>query len=208
MAASKKPVGVGATMEKPRAGAKSTSVPGKGGTLAPSIEALVAQERASYAGSKFTGKEDIEHLARKIAVEVSFSLADRVEELNVYNHEFRASLQRVITFTLISMYARKERCLVIPDAIPGFTLMAFKKETGPIATGAVKARSAASAAAALVEGPSSGPESKAAAMIIGKFIEASAGQVLVIECPDALFSLFPVADLKNNLRMLGFYYTE
>jgi hypothetical protein len=56
--------------------------------------------------------------------------------------------------------------------------------------------------------PADSPEGEAAGVVIGRFVDRTGNRVLVIEGDDALFVFFPVADLRKNLREMGFYYTE
>lgn len=164
-----------------------------------SLAGLALAEKAIYKDVPTGGQQDMEVLASRIAVEVTFALADQVDELAVCNSEFRMGLHRVARWTLTTLFRRAERCVVVPDAIPGYTVMAFKKPT------ALSARSNGETGEALAQ---EGAEASATALIVERFLAKANHQILVIEAPDVLLTLFPVADLRKNLRDLGFYITD
>lgn len=169
------------------------------------LSEMIDLNLVEFAAHSFKATDDITLLAQKIAIEVSFSLADKMDELNVLHQDFRAGLQRVIRFTLTSLFSRKEKCLVVPDAVPGFTLMGFKKLTA-----SKELYPSEKEMIDLLKNnqPSNAPEVSAVGMIIESFYKSDEDKVLVIECSDAIFALFPVGDLKANLKMLGFYFVD
>lgn len=169
---------------------------------ATTLLGLARAERAVYKDVSAPAQDDLEVLASRIAVEVTFALSDQVEELAVCNSEFRMGLHRVARWTLTTLFRRAERCVVVPDAVPGYTVMAFKKPAG---AGEPRVKAKGGEAQALA--PES-PEASATALIIDRFLGKASHQILVIEAPDVLLTLFPVPDLRKNLKDLGFYITE
>lgn len=167
------------------------------------LSGLARAERAIYKDVSTPAQDDMEVLASRIAVEVTFALSDQVEELAVCNSEFRMGLHRVARWTLTTLFRRAERCVVVPDAVPGYTVMAFKKPA--------RAELAPAAQASGEQPEALAPESaeaSATALIIERFLGKANHQILVIEAPDVLLTLFPVPDLRKNLKDLGFYITE
>lgn len=162
-----------------------------------SLLELVEQEKALYQSVKGLAQEDLETLCSKIAVETSFALSEQIEELNVYGAAFRLGLHRVARWVITHLLKQKERCVVVPDALPGFTAMGFKRAP-------VELRGEVSAPALSWNTP----EAQAAALIIDNFRVRSQQQIIVIETPDLLLLLFPVENLRDNLKKLGFYMTE
>ncbi len=168
------------------------------------LDRLSQQEKAIYKPNPNAAADNFEFVAHKLAVEISFVLAEKVDELAVMRSSFRLSLESACQRTLRSIFRREERCVVVPDALPGFTLMGFKREGGLLAAnGKGKAGNGKASEPARLS-----PESHAAALIIGEFFEKTEEQVLVIDCPDALLVLFPVSDLRKNLKQLGFYHVD
>lgn len=185
--------------------AKRTAQPLEKGKTTPQpqrqqpLERLADEEKAIYKPNASPAANNFDFVAHKIAVEIAFALAEKVDELNVMRGDFRSSLEMACKRTLMVIFRREERCVVIPDALPGFTLMGFKRKGGLLESATKEEQEAATKLS---------PESHAAAMIIGEFFEKTEEQVLVIDCPDALLALFPVSELRKNLKQLGFYFVE
>ena len=135
-------------------------------------------------------KLNIETVASKLAVEVAFLLSEQIDELNVNNSEFRVSLKNVCMWVLNSTLKREEKCIIFPDCIPGFTVMCFKRNSIESDGSSVDI--------------STTPQGQAIALIIDRFLGKSDGVVLILEAKDFIITLFPVSDLKNNLKLLGF----
>lgn len=168
----------------------------------PSLQDLAGAEKAVYKDVSTSAYHDMEVLASRIAVEVTFALADQVEELAVCNSEFRMGLHRVARWTLTTLFRRTERCVVVPDAIPGYTMMAFKKPSGL----SITTKPTTSSSTETLDQDS--VEARATARIIESFLGKANHQILVIEASDVLMTLFPVPDLRKNLKDLGFYITD
>lgn len=165
-------------------------------SVAEVFEHLVHQELVTYRDVNAYAGTDLDVVASRIAVEVTFALSEQIEDLNVYSSDFRTSLHRLARWILVSLFEQEGRCVVIPDAIPGFTAMGFKRPGFDL-----KGKRVELAPPSLESGT---VERHAATMIMERFLEKAAAQVVVVECKDLLLVLFPVPDLKRNLRKLGF----
>ena len=93
------------------------------------FEEMVNEERISYTDVNAYAGTDLDIVASRVAVEVTFALSEEIEELNVYSSDFRMSLHRLAKWILISLFENKEKCVVVPDAIPGYTAMGFKRSS-------------------------------------------------------------------------------
>lgn len=160
------------------------------------FETLVDQELVTYRDVNAYAGTDLDIVASRVAVEVTFALSEQIEELNVYSSDFRMSLHRLARWILVSLFEQEESCVVVPDAIPGFTAMGFKRPAFDL-KGTRKDVAPPSIETSTVE-------RQAATLIMERFLEKAKAQVVVVECKDLLLVLFPVPDLKNNLRKLGF----
>lgn len=160
------------------------------------FEALVERELVTYKDVNAYAGTDLDIVASRIAVEVTFALSEQIDDLNVYRSDFRMHLHRLARWILVYLFEKDDRCVVVPDAIPGFTAMGFKRD-GFDVSGQPKDVAPPSIEAGSVE-------RHAATMIMERFLEKAHAQVVVVECKDLLLVLFPVPDLKNNLRKLGF----
>ena len=173
---------------------KTAPIPARGEAA---FEALVEQERVAYTDVNAYAGSDLDIVASRIAVEVTFALSEQVEELNVYSSAFRMSVHRLARWILVSLLESQERCVVVPDGLPGFTAMGFKRPQFDL-TGRKLEHEAPSLERGSVE-------REAASMIMQNFLDKSQAQVVVVECRDALLALFPVADTRANLKKLGFF---
>jgi hypothetical protein len=148
--------------------------------------------------------DDLNQAATALSNDLAVVLAERVEEISTSNPEFRAGLYRAFlrVLTLAKRQADKD-VLVFNEAIPGFTVILFKKE--PLSqtwqpTGKGKEPP--------LDDPRQSPAMAASAMVIDAFVARTRNRVLVIESSDALFVFFPAADIKRNLKDMGFYHTD
>jgi hypothetical protein len=165
-----------------------------------SFEQLVEKERVYYTDVNAYAGTDLDIVASRVAVEITFALSEEIEELNVYSSAFRMGLHRVARWILVTLFSSAEKCAVVPDAIPGYTAMGFKRDSFAL-NGRKVADSAPSIEVETVE-------RQAAAMIVDNFLGKSKSQVVVVECRDLLLVLFPVPDIRSNLRKLGYIYSD
>lgn len=178
-----------------RSGPTSAGANSDNGSTPELFEFLVHQELVSYRDVNAYAGTDLDIVASRIAVEVTFALSEQIEDLNVYSSNFRMSLHKLARWILVSLFERTERCVVVPDAIPGFTAMGFKRAAFDLNGRPVELSPPS------IE--SGSVERQAATLIMERFLEKAKAQVVVVECKDLLLVLFPVPDLKNNLRKLG-----
>lgn len=141
-------------------------------------------------------------LARLVS-DVSSALAEAVDELRTYDTEFRTGLDRAWRYVLQRAAAQSEPVLFFNEAIPGFTLMMFKKDAGGVLSSGWEGGSETDTSP-----PCDTPEAAAAGAVIDQFVGRTGARVMVVEGDDVLFVFFPVTDLKKNLKEMGFYLTE
>ena len=144
--------------------------------------------------------DQMDEAASQLAQDVSTVLAEQVDELSTYNHDFRVGMARVFIRVLRLAHSRKEQVALFNEAIPGFTLLLFKKDPSMWTLEGDGAQEAAA-----VE---ESPEVAAAGQVISQFVQRTGDRVLTVETDDALFVFFPASDIKKNLKEMGFYYTE
>lgn len=141
--------------------------------------------------------QEIERTATILSRDISSALHEEIEDLAIHSSSFRQAINRVFLKMLRIGSQKTEKVVIFHEAIPGFMLMLFKKvEVSPLK---VEKES---------EEVERGPELAAAGMVVNKFIERTGGRVITIETDDAVFVFFPSADIKKNVREMGFYITE
>lgn len=148
---------------------------------------------------RFARALDDGEVAGSLAQDISTALAEQVDDLSTHHHEFKVGMVRVVSRVLRLAKARPERVALFNEAIPGFTLLLFKKDPDlALAPQAMPGRS----------DPPPGPEIAAAGQVIAQFVHRTGHRVLTVETNDVLFVFFPASDVKRNLKEMGFYYTD
>lgn len=145
--------------------------------------------------------KDVSKAATSLAQDVSNTLAAQLDDLSTYHHDFKVGMTRVFTRVLRLAQERKEQVALFNEAVPGFTLLLFKKDPSRWSAEATSADSQAGM-------PSQAPELAAAGQVIAQFVQRTGDRVLTVETNDALFVFFPASDVKKNLKEMGFYYTD
>lgn len=148
--------------------------------------------------------EDFDKAATLLGQDVSTALGEHIDELSTYHHEFRVGMVRIFMRVLRMARDRQEQVLLFNEAVPGFTLMLFKKDASP-ESWKEDAKELPSEEAMEAE---SGPEIAAAGQVIAQFVHRTGDRVLTVESDDALFVFFPASDVKKNLKEMGFYLTD
>lgn len=144
--------------------------------------------------------QNVEEMSMWMANAVSSALGTLVEDLNTGPAEFRGSLQRCCRRVLAASATRTERVIFFHEAIPGFTVLAVKKDGwGETAAPATKKSRTPKV------DPHDDERNQAVQAIIGSYVSRTGNRVLAIEGSDVVLILFPVADLKKNLEEMGFW---
>ncbi len=162
-------------------------------------------EKGTLKRRKLKSFEDLMRSSEQISVDVGIALGEYVDDLDTTNHEFKRGLYRVFLRVLTIARQKSEKVVVFHEAIPGFTMMLFKKE--PLDDWAEQIPSKAIEDDLSAPTPDS-PEGEAASMMINQFFKRTGNRVLMVETEDSLILFFPVQDVKKNLREMGFYFVD
>lgn len=150
---------------------------------------------------------EVAKVAALLSNDVAIALGAELEDLET-GHEFRNSLHRVFLRVLRMAAEREEVVLFFNEAIPGYTMMLLKKGAeAPVPT-KKKASLPAVPFDPSTSSLASTPEGQAASLMIEAFFERTSSRAMTIEHPDALFVFFPAADLRKNVREMGFYSVD
>jgi len=147
--------------------------------------------------------QNVDEMSLWMANAVGSTLGVLVEDLNTGPSEFRGSLQRCCRRLLSASATRTERVIFFHEAIPGFTVLAVKKE-GWGETASSKKTTKAQREVRATD-PHEEERNQAVQAIIGSYVNRTGNRVLAIEGSDVVLILFPVADLKKNLEEMGFW---
>jgi hypothetical protein len=126
-------------------------------------------------------------------------LDDALDDAGDFEGDFRAAFQRACRRVLTNAAEREENVLFFHDAVPGFTVILVKKDGWLKAL--PKTLPASSKTKALVDRERDG----AVQGLIETYVRRTGNRVLSIEGNDVSIVMFPVADLKNNLKDMGFW---
>lgn len=147
--------------------------------------------------------DNVDEVSQWMASAVAATLGSQLEELNTGPSEFRSSLQRCCRRVLVASAGRTERVIFFHEAIPGFTVLAVKKDGwGEGATAPAKPRTGKTKEATQANEQE---RNEAIQAIIGSYVNRTGNRVLAIEGADVVLVFFPVADLRKNLEEMGFW---
>ena len=137
-------------------------------------------------------------------------LAESLDDINANNIELRAGMNKCLR-RLLSMTAQKqERVVFFHEAIPGFTVLAVKKEGWGETTAPARAPTTKKAGppAPVPAASLDQARDEAVQAVIAAYVGRTGNRVLAIEGTDVVLVLFPVADLKRNLQEMGFFWSD
>lgn len=146
--------------------------------------------------------EDISNTAEKIAEDLSVFLKADIDELNISSHLFKSGMHRYVSRVLNALFRNPKPIAIFPDSVPGFTLIVFKKD---VSAPQVQARTEKEKRNPVQEVK----QSEAIEGVMSKFFnqQNNKQKILVIENEDMIFGLFPVADTRQNLKIMDMYIT-
>jgi hypothetical protein len=126
-------------------------------------------------------------------------LDEALDEAGDFEGDFRPAFQRACRRVLTSAAERSENVLFFHDAVPGFTVILVKKDGWLAAL--PEAVPATPKTKALVDRERDG----AVQGLIEAYVRRTGNRVLSIEGADVSIVMFPVADLRHNLKDMGFW---
>ncbi len=148
--------------------------------------------------NQFATFEDLNKTVSFLANDISVFLGEELEDLNISSHLFRTGMERSLSRVMNSLVKQTQPVVIFPDSVPGFTLMVFRKTEMPkkikpidVERNPIKEMN----------------EAKILDGVISRFFSKNQQKVLLIENSDVIFSLFPVADTRKNLKELEMYIT-
>lgn len=145
--------------------------------------------------NNFNVFENIDKTVVLLSNDISIFLAEEIEELNISSALFKKGMSRLLN-KIINYVANEEKTIIIlPDSIPGFTMLAIKK------TNEKYKISKSNDINKKVEKDILSP-------VINNFFKKNEKKVLFIENNDISFVLFPIADIRKNLKDLELYITN
>lgn len=185
-----------------RAG-QATATPPAATVTRTNQQTTVETEEAIQKKRQRKAFQDLEDTANALSADVAFALALEVDDLRTQKAEFRQGMQRAFMRVLQAATQNPKQVVVFNEAVPGFTLMLFKKNAEPFEGEGTPVWSIDAH-----DDDSASPEAQATAVLSQQFFQRTRNRVLSVETPDALFVFFPVADLKKNLKEMGFYLVD
>jgi len=142
---------------------------------------------------------DISKTATFLAHDISNFLSEEIDELNVYSYTFRTGMERCLNRALTSLEKQVQPVVIFPDAIPGFTMMVFRKSV-PSNTEIDIPKEKRNPVEEV-------KELQVLDNVISRFFNKNQQKVILLETDDMLFALFPVADTRRNLKAMELYIT-
>lgn len=179
--------------------AKSDNVitrPSPGAPSANPVESALGERLLRHKRRPVEMLVNVEEASALLAGDVAIALGEDVDELSTHQADFRQGIQRILRRLLKMVLSHEERVSFFNEAVPGFTLMVFKKEPLAVSGCAPLPREDLSS------------EMAAASVMIEQFFKRTGSRVLAVEGVDVVCVFFPATDVKRNLRELGFYLVD
>lgn len=129
-----------------------------------------------------------------LAFEVGQVLGEEMDDLNVTSSLFRSGMERCFSRVLSAMLAKEQRLFIFPDAIPGYSMLAFKKTV-------VVAQPVDTSRDPLTEPQ----EMKVIETMFDRFFQRNRHKVLLIDSIDLIVVLFPFTHLRKSLKEMDLY---
>lgn len=142
----------------------------------------------------FSVFDNIDKTVNLLSNDIAIFLAEEIEELNISSSLFRQGMERSINRVVSYISKQDKSVTVLPDSIPGFTLMALKRKDSKNKT-KIKNKIHEKIENEILE------------PVISRFFEKNEQKVMIIENHDIMFVLFPIADARKNLKDLELYIT-
>lgn len=175
--------------------------------------------------------DGVEDVVAWMSTAVLGMISDAVDDFNPYDGEIRLGFQKCFRRLLTATAQKEERVVFFYEAIPGFTVMAVKKEGWGLDKEPSAAKNTpknelskksskikvikntdqlisgdhAQASTEQIADPFEKERSEAIEALVGAYVQRTGNRVLAIEGSDLVLVLFPVSDLKKNLREMGFW---
>jgi hypothetical protein len=153
---------------------------------------------------------DLRQIAKQMAQDVMLALNAELDDIHFTGAAFRRAIESTTLRVMSHIDQSDERMGIYEEALPGFTVMAFKKADGPIQESTSpernnlkNAHANGAGADGLVRDESA--EYQAASMLAEHFLTKSKQSIISIEHDHVLIVMFPVADTKKHLKTLGLW---
>jgi hypothetical protein len=142
---------------------------------------------------------DLRQIARQITQDVLLALNAELDEVHFSGAAFRHVIESTTWRVMQHIDRSSERIGIYEEALPGFTLMVFKKNDGPIQ------ESSADRFEKSVDEVSSSEEMQAAEMLMENFFSKTQKNIMTIEHEHVIIIMFPVSDTKKHLKTIGLW---
>lgn len=162
--------------------------------------------------------QETDSMAQWMAKAVMSMLSDQIEEVNTSEDVLRSSFHRSFRRLLGQLATRTEKVVFFHEAVPGFTALTVRKGEWDDALVLPSSKSKQNLKKSAQKQPqttnsnspptSAGVEQEreeAIQSIIHAYINRTGNRVIAIDGLDITLVLFPVDDLKQNLREMGFW---
>lgn len=142
---------------------------------------------------------DINQIANEMSGEVIKALLVDIEDLNILKRDFQTVVESTALRLMTHIDKSEERIEIYEDAIPGFTLMAIKKNYGRISNDTSENEKK-------IDDKIGEETLYAASSVIENFMKRTNNSIISIEHKSILLLLFCVSDTKKHLKELGIWF--
>lgn len=160
---------------------------------------LLTPEQAEFHRRSRKFLDSVDDISKWMSIEMLVFLSESVDEINNTETELRLGLQKYCRRLLSSIARKTEQVIFFHEALPGFTVLAVKKD-GWFIGGDDEKENLGSDELNLDD-----ERDDAIKSIVDTYVERTGNRVVAIDGEDLTLVLFPVSDLKQNLLEMGFW---
>ena len=176
----------------------SKKVNKKRGNQIKNNDCLLTSEQADFHKRTKRFLESVDDISKWMSIEMLSFLSEEIDNISDTENDLRISLQKYCRRLLSSIAKKTERVIFFHEALPGFTVLAVKKDgwfiDGDLASSKNKSSNSFDK-----------DRDEAIKAIVDTYIKRTGNKVVAIDGDDVTLILFPVSDLKQNLLEMGFW---
>lgn len=147
--------------------------------------------------SNIEDADTLDKVCTGLASDIGVALSIVLEDLPTHKNFFKQKMKTLFMTMIRTAASREETVIFFNKGIPGYSVLLFKKVIHDIVTDTEVEWN--------INNESESPEALATSAFIKEFFKKTGDRALTVETEDALFIFYPMKDLKNNLKEMGFY---
>lgn len=158
---------------------------------------FIHKKKMTKTFSNLDSSDVLEKVCTGLASDIGVALSMVLDDLPTHKYFFKQKMKSLFMSMITTAASREETVIFFNKGIPGYSVLLFKKVAHDIVTNTEVEWD--------ISSDIDSPEALATSAFIKEFFKKTGDRALTVETEDALFIFYPVKDLKNNLKEMGFY---